>query len=77
LKYLLLFSIRCYQALLSPLLGGHCRFEPSCSRYAAQAIESHGAGRGTALACWRLVRCNPFSKGGYDPVPSPGSEVVA
>jgi uncharacterized protein len=69
-KKLLLLSIRGYQAVLSPLMGGHCRFTPSCSRYAAEAIEIHGAGRGSLLAARRLMRCRPFSKGGYDPVPA-------
>ncbi|HET9200941.1 MAG TPA: membrane protein insertion efficiency factor YidD [Dehalococcoidia bacterium] len=68
-KRTLLTLIRCYQAVLSPLMGGHCRFEPSCSRYAAEAIETHGAGRGSILALRRLVRCTPLTRGGYDPVP--------
>jgi putative membrane protein insertion efficiency factor len=54
---------------LSPLLGGHCRYEPSCSRYAEEAIERHGAAVGLRLACSRLLRCHPFRPGGYDPVP--------
>ncbi|HEX5939847.1 MAG TPA: membrane protein insertion efficiency factor YidD [Dehalococcoidia bacterium] len=69
MKAILLFSIRSYQRLLSPLMGGHCRFVPSCSRYAAEAIELHGSARGTYLAARRLIRCTPFSKGGLDPVP--------
>ncbi len=54
---------------LAPLLGGHCRFEPSCSRYASEAITRHGARRGAVLALRRLLRCQPFSTPGYDPVP--------
>jgi len=49
-----------------------CRFEPSCSRYALDALERHGALKGALLAVWRVLRCNPLSKGGYDPVPPPG-----
>ncbi|HKZ33153.1 MAG TPA: membrane protein insertion efficiency factor YidD [Vicinamibacteria bacterium] len=55
--------------LLSPLLGGHCRFWPSCSAYAEEAIRRHGARRGAALALARLLRCQPFHRGGIDPVP--------
>ncbi len=61
--------VRLYQWTLRPLLGPNCRFEPSCSDYAVQALRTHGAGRGTALAAWRILRCNPFATGGYDPVP--------
>lgn len=57
-----------YQRLISPLLGQRCRFEPSCSRYAVQAVREFGILRGAVLAAWRLVRCNPFSSGGYDPL---------
>jgi putative membrane protein insertion efficiency factor len=65
----LLLFVRAYQVLLSPFLGGACRFYPSCSRYAAEAIERHGAGRGGWLALRRLLRCRPFSPGGVDLVP--------
>jgi putative membrane protein insertion efficiency factor len=61
--------IRLYQWTLSPLLGPRCRFYPSCSCYAHQAIERHGALAGAWLAAKRLARCHPFSAGGYDPVP--------
>ena len=64
--------IRIYQALISPLLPPTCRFYPSCSEYAAQAVAYHGALRGSVLAVWRLLRCHPFHPGGIDPVP--GSE---
>lgn len=61
--------IRLYRATLSSWLGGQCRFYPSCSRYAEQAIRVHGALRGTALAAWRVARCGPFTQGGVDHVP--------
>jgi putative membrane protein insertion efficiency factor len=61
--------IRLYQWILSPMLGAHCRFYPSCSCYAHEAVQRHGALRGTWLALKRLSRCHPFSPGGYDPVP--------
>ncbi len=66
---LLLGVIRAYQAALSPLLGSACKFHPSCSNYAFQAIERWGASRGARLALGRLLRCRPFSRGGWDPVP--------
>jgi putative membrane protein insertion efficiency factor len=61
--------IRVYQLTLSPMLGARCRFYPSCSCYAHEAIERHGALAGTWLAAKRLARCHPLSAGGYDPVP--------
>lgn len=65
-----LMLIRLYQALISPLLPADtCRFYPTCSHYAYQAIYRHGLPKGTALALWRLLRCNPFNPGGFDPVP--------
>lgn len=64
-----LAALRVYQALLAPILGGACKFYPSCSHYAYEAIERHGAGRGLRLALCRLARCQPFTRGGYDPVP--------
>lgn len=63
--------IRAYQLTLSPFLGGSCRFLPSCSSYAAEAIRIHGAFRGSALAVRRLARCHPLGRAGYDPVPTP------
>jgi putative membrane protein insertion efficiency factor len=60
--------IRAYQRVLSPLLGPRCKYHPSCSEYALQAIDRYGILRGSVLAAWRLLRCNPFSHGGYDPV---------
>ena len=67
-RRLVIAPIRVYQRLLSPALPSRCRYEPSCSRYAAQAIEEFGILRGLVLAGWRLLRCNPFSHGGFDPV---------
>lgn len=61
--------IRGYQYLLSPWVGGSCRFWPTCSDYAREAIESHGAARGIRMTVWRLARCHPYAKGGFDPVP--------
>jgi putative membrane protein insertion efficiency factor len=61
--------IRVYQKVISPMLGPRCRYYPSCSNYAVEAIRTHGALRGSLLAAWRVLRCNPFSNGGLDPVP--------
>ena len=68
-RMLLIGLIRLYQFTLSGWLGGQCRFYPSCSNYAAEAIAHHGALRGVALATWRLARCGPFTAGGVDHVP--------
>lgn len=64
----LLFLLQLYRTLLSPFLGSNCRFAPSCSAYAAAAIDRYGAVRGTHLAILRLLRCHPWSEGGWDPV---------
>lgn len=69
---LLMLPIRGYRKYISPLLGHNCRFLPTCSEYALQALEIHGALKGSLLAVWRILRCNPFGKAGYDPVPSKG-----
>ncbi len=69
IKRLLLALLRFYKKNISPALGTNCRFIPTCSEYAMEAIEVHGALTGSALALWRLLRCNPLCKGGYDPVP--------
>lgn len=61
--------IRAYQLTISPLIGHACRFEPSCSRYALEAIERYGVLKGALLACRRLLRCHPWCDGGFDPVP--------
>src|SRR5438105_2099276 len=68
LRWLAVLPIRVYQRLLSPLVGPRCRYYPSCSEYAAQAIRRFGILRGLVLAGWRLLRCNPWSHGGFDPV---------
>jgi uncharacterized protein len=68
LRRLFLLPLRAYQRVFSPLLGERCRYYPSCSEYAAQAIERFGILRGLVLAGWRLLRCNPWSHGGLDPV---------
>lgn len=73
LVWLVLLPIRAYQRLISPLFGARCRYYPTCSAYAEQAIRTHGVVRGAGLAAWRLVRCNPFSAGGVDEVPPPKS----
>ena len=65
-------AILLYRATLSPFIGGQCRFEPTCSRYGLEAYRLHGPLRGTWLTASRVLRCNPFTKGGYDPVPWPG-----
>lgn len=64
----LIALFRGYQYLISPLFPPACRFVPSCSQYAIEAVTKYGALRGTLLALWRIVRCHPFSRGGYDPV---------
>jgi uncharacterized protein len=63
-----LAPVRLYRRVLSPALPSRCKYHPSCSAYAVQAVESYGILRGFVLAAWRLLRCNPFSHGGYDPV---------
>lgn len=69
MRWLLIFMVRGYQVVISPLLPSTCRFYPSCSAYAVEALERHGAWRGTKLTLRRLARCHPFHPGGYDPVP--------
>jgi len=69
----LTWVIGAYQRVISPLFGQRCRFYPSCSSYAREAIEIHGAGRGSWLALRRLGRCHPFHPGGFDPVPDPST----
>jgi uncharacterized protein len=66
----LLSLLRGYKRVLSPMFLPSCRYVPTCSDYAAEAVEKHGAVRGSALAIWRLLRCHPFVRGGFDPVPS-------
>jgi uncharacterized protein len=68
LSLLLIAPVRLYQRFLSPALPRRCKYEPTCSAYAVEALRIYGPIRGSVLAAWRLVRCNPFSHGGYDPV---------
>lgn len=70
MKWLLVKLIRGYQFLISPWLGKNCRFEPSCSAYALEAVDRFGSLRGGYLALRRLLKCHPFHDGGYDPVPA-------
>jgi len=73
LKRLLIVLVKGYRLLLSPALGSACRFEPTCSAYALQALETHGAARGSYLTLRRLGRCHPWCAGGLDPVPPAGA----
>lgn len=68
MKRFALAPIRLYQKWISPALPRRCKYEPTCSAYSAEAIQRFGVIRGTVLACWRILRCNPFSHGGFDPV---------
>ncbi len=69
MKHILLSLIKFYRAAISPHTVSRCKYIPTCSQYGIEAIERFGALKGTALTVWRILRCNPFSKGGYDPVP--------
>lgn len=69
MRHVLIAVIRAYQYLLSPWWGSQCRFSPTCSHYAVEALERHGALMGSWLAAKRILRCHPWSAGGYDPVP--------
>jgi uncharacterized protein len=71
MKTVLLFLIRCYQKGISPFLGSHCRFYPTCSAYTYEAIDRHGPLKGVYLGIKRLLKCHPFHPGGLDPVPEP------
>ena len=75
MKKILLALIRFYRTAISPYTPGHCKYIPTCSQYGLEAIERFGALKGTALTIWRILRCNPFSKGGYDPVPEKKKKV--
>ena len=68
LNRLLTLALRLYKSTMSPLLGSTCRFTPSCSEYFVEAVQKRGVARGTLLGMWRILRCNPFCRGGYDPV---------
>ncbi|MBR6632724.1 MAG: membrane protein insertion efficiency factor YidD [Clostridia bacterium] len=69
MKHVFIFLIKLYRKFISPLFPPCCRFTPTCSEYAIQAFQKHGAIKGLFLAVWRILRCNPFCKGGHDPVP--------
>uniref|UniRef100_UPI0040562696 membrane protein insertion efficiency factor YidD n=1 Tax=Agathobacter sp. TaxID=2021311 RepID=UPI0040562696 len=69
LKKVFIFIIKFYRNYISPMKTTKCPYYPTCSAYGLEAVEKYGACKGGALALWRIVRCNPFSKGGYDPVP--------
>ncbi|MCD6586772.1 MAG: membrane protein insertion efficiency factor YidD [Desulfobacteraceae bacterium] len=69
MKHLFILAIRAYQLILSPVLGPACRFYPSCSEYAIEAVSRYGASKGGYLALRRVLRCHPFNPGGIDPVP--------
>jgi putative membrane protein insertion efficiency factor len=77
MKTLLSWLLRAYQVTISPLLGPRCRFYPSCSNYAIEALRVHGAGRGSWLAARRICRCHPWHPGGVDPVPPRQSSTTA
>jgi putative membrane protein insertion efficiency factor len=72
IRRILIACVRAYQVLLSPLKLPTCRFYPSCSAYTIDALRRHGAVKGALLGAWRIARCNPFCRGGYDPVPPAG-----
>jgi len=74
---MLLLALRFYRRALSPVVGPCCRFEPSCSAYAEQAIHVHGPVRGLGLTIWRLLRCQPFARAGLDPVPPARDRVLS
>ena len=72
MRQVLVMMVRAYQVALSPMMGGACRFEPSCSNYMIEALEKHGALKGMLLGLFRILRCHPFGRHGYDPVPPKG-----
>lgn len=69
MKKILIMMIKFYRKYISPMTQGHCIYIPTCSQYGLEAIEKYGALKGGLLTVWRILRCNPFAKGGYDPVP--------
>jgi uncharacterized protein len=73
-QHLLKGAIVTYQWTLRPFIGANCRFYPSCSHYAIEAVSAHGAIKGTGMAAWRILRCNPWNAGGYEPVPPPRTD---
>lgn len=76
LSWILMLPIRVYRLVLSPLLPPSCRFQPTCSAYALEALQRHGPGRGTWLALRRIGRCHPWGGSGYDPVPVPSNSAA-
>ena len=70
MKSLMTIMLKLYKQVVSPWLPASCRYVPTCSEYAAEAVARHGVVHGTVLACWRILRCNPLARGGYDPVPN-------
>ncbi len=68
MKFFVLFALRVYKRFISPMQLPSCKYTPTCSEYAMEAVEEYGVLRGLAMAAWRVLRCNPFAKGGYDPV---------
>ena len=72
MRQALIWLVRGYQVALSPFMGGACRFTPSCSNYMIEALTVHGTFKGLLLGTWRILRCHPFGKHGYDPVPPKG-----
>ena len=72
MKWILIKLLKGYKKYISPHLGNNCRFTPTCSEYAMEAIEIHGSIKGIFLTTWRFLRCNPFGKVGYDPPPEKG-----
>ncbi|MBR1750753.1 MAG: membrane protein insertion efficiency factor YidD [Ruminococcus sp.] len=69
MRYLAIALVRLYRKIISPLTGAHCRYYPTCSQYAIDAFKKHGFLKGGVLSAWRIMRCNPFSRGGVDYVP--------
>ena len=76
MKGLLISVISLYQKYVSPVKGTRCPYIPSCSAYGKEAIRIHGAFKGSLLAAWRILRCNPFSSGGFDPVPQKHARMI-
>ena len=72
IKKIFIFPVKLYKKFISPLLGNNCRFQPTCSEYMMEAIDVHGVVKGLMLGTWRILRCNPLFKHGYDPVPLKG-----
>ena len=76
-RLVLVGAIRGYQLFISTMLGPRCKYYPSCSTYGLQAVQTHGAAKGSVLAAWRVLRCNPWSYGGVDDVPAVGAPLFA